>query len=445
MKKGIILVLSVLLILAFVPSCRNQIIPIPPYVSGGSGGDTTPPVQVEISETEAKQEAMDFAVDLGAIKNNISAAHPGEDLDRTDFEEENVSLYTNIGSINNAVSTVALAGKSFGVNDTIRLDINNDAFYVDNAWYIESGDLYLSNLALFYALATGSNVSVNGQTIYSFSEPTGTTYTSEAKWASNAPENCTVTPSSGDTFNVTVSARNVPMYSWVTGQTEKDVILGYVEYQYPNNPSKNSWKLIIGNGSGEGESQDNVNYFYGYGDDSEKYGSILVPSTAQNMIVINNGYVFDENGNFKGSFNQKYNVSPIIYSTKVGIVSGYENNSNAVESILFENKTLTITTNLNSMTEYQSDTPEQGSHKWLPVLVNTGFDTIEGNIKFNGQVGDKNAATEAKSVGGNDGDLVYWVPCDAKINDSTVNVTVTDNADHTLFQITKIVINDTSN
>lgn len=439
MKRTIIAVLSIILIAFAFTACRPTTVVVPVPDPDTPNVTPNPPVTEKVEDvitvTEADKATQDFVTDFIGIKDALSEEHAGETISSGDIT--GVDLYTKVASVNGSVSSVSMFGKTFEYGDTITLDINNNAFYEDRVWYVDNGSLYLSNLGLFQAIATGSDVVVDGTTIFDFPSKSGATYTSVAEWADNAPANCTVTPREGTEFDVQVSVRNVPMYSWYDGQSADDIILGYVEYQYEDS-SKDSWKLIIGSSAAEGEQPDNVNYFYGWGSGNDKY-----VESKETRTVVNTASVFDKDGTFKGTYSQTFNVTPVNYSARAG--EDGENNDSYVKSISFDPGTgiLTITADVDSMTAYESATEGQGTYKWIPVLFTTGFDTITENISVGGVNAKEADVTEAVSVGGEAGEFVYWVPCDKETIPANP-VIVNDKNDVELFRINSIVINSSN-
>lgn len=91
--------------------------------------------------------------------------------------------------------------------------------------------------------------------------------------------------------------------------------------------------------------------------------------------------------------------------------SDLETNHSAVTALTYEDGVFTLTADSEAMTSFESGNPQQGSHKWVGILITTGLSDIL-TTKYNGYQLQAVDVTEAKAVGGGDGDFILWLKCD---------------------------------
>ena len=91
--------------------------------------------------------------------------------------------------------------------------------------------------------------------------------------------------------------------------------------------------------------------------------------------------------------------------------STLETNHSAVTAVTYEDGVFTLTADTEAMISFESANPQQGSHKWVGILISTGLSDIL-TTKYNEYQLQAVDVTEAKAVGGGDGDLILWLKCD---------------------------------
>jgi hypothetical protein len=89
-------------------------------------------------------------------------------------------------------------------------------------------------------------------------------------------------------------------------------------------------------------------------------------------------------------------------------------NHSAVTSVTYENGVFTVSADTSAMTAFDSLNPTQGTHKWIGLLITTGRSDIL-TTKYNGYQLQAADVTEAKAVGGDDGDIILWLKCDEAV------------------------------
>lgn len=87
-------------------------------------------------------------------------------------------------------------------------------------------------------------------------------------------------------------------------------------------------------------------------------------------------------------------------------------NQAAVKSVTYVDGVATIDVVVDDLVEYASDDPNQGTHKWIGLDVNTGLDTIVGLIYNGSYTMAQSDVEEAASVALGAGHLVLWVKAD---------------------------------
>lgn len=95
--------------------------------------------------------------------------------------------------------------------------------------------------------------------------------------------------------------------------------------------------------------------------------------------------------------------------------SDLSTNHGAVTSVAYSDGVFTVTADISEMTPFASSNPAQGTHKWIGLLIGLGRDTIL-TIKYNDYLLQTTDVTEAKAVGGGDGDIILWLKCNEVIN-----------------------------
>jgi len=99
--------------------------------------------------------------------------------------------------------------------------------------------------------------------------------------------------------------------------------------------------------------------------------------------------------------------------------STYEANMAAVDSVAITDGKITITVDPDDLTAY-AGAEGYGTHKWIGVLITTGFDSIVG-MKLNGTALTSTDAQEAADHSGQAGDLSLYLGVDT-INGKTVTL-----------------------
>ena len=94
--------------------------------------------------------------------------------------------------------------------------------------------------------------------------------------------------------------------------------------------------------------------------------------------------------------------------------STLETNHSTVTAVTYEDGVFTLTADTEAMVSFESANPQQGSHKWVGILITTGLSDIL-TTKYNEYQLQAVDVTEAKAVGGGDGDLILWLKCDEVI------------------------------
>ncbi len=286
MKKGIVVLLSVLVVLAIVPSCTNYVPLIPgvtfPYPDGS--GKNEPVIDNPTAEVTVKEDSMDFMSDFIEKIPNIS-----------DNIEESADDYISLGKVSESVSSVYFGNFT---SKQLNVDLLNKGYYYRGSTYkVENGELFANKLAMAYAAAAGEKVVVNGETVYDFSgNHSGKEYTGyKGQWAEDAnKETCKYTQN-GNVFDVTVGDATKPFYSHF-GQKNGDIIIASASF---NGAAP---KLIVGKGSDNLVDGNNVNYFYWDTDNL---------ATEDNLEVVYNAYVFDgTSGSYLGHAEMLFNVEP---------------------------------------------------------------------------------------------------------------------------------------
>ena len=94
--------------------------------------------------------------------------------------------------------------------------------------------------------------------------------------------------------------------------------------------------------------------------------------------------------------------------------SALETNHSTVTAVTYEDGVFTLTADTEAMVSFESSNPHQGSHKWVGILITTGLSDIL-TTKYNEYQLQAVDVTEAKAVGGGDGDFILWLKCDEVI------------------------------
>lgn len=90
-------------------------------------------------------------------------------------------------------------------------------------------------------------------------------------------------------------------------------------------------------------------------------------------------------------------------------------NHGAVTSVAYADGVFTVTADISEMTPFDSSNPAQGVHKWIGLIIGIGRDTIL-TTKYNDYQLQAADVTEAKAVGGGDGDIILWLKCDEVVD-----------------------------
>ena len=83
-------------------------------------------------------------------------------------------------------------------------------------------------------------------------------------------------------------------------------------------------------------------------------------------------------------------------------------NHSKVQAVIIGEDVITIIVDPDELTESQSSDPAQGKHKWLGLEIGTGISDIT-KVKYNGESLTSADATEAASVGCQEGSFVLYV------------------------------------
>jgi len=90
-------------------------------------------------------------------------------------------------------------------------------------------------------------------------------------------------------------------------------------------------------------------------------------------------------------------------------------NQSKVTSITIEDSIITVAAPVSELIAFPSSNPDQGTHKWVGMLITTGLPDITA-VKYNGYQLTAADVTEAAAVGGSAGDIVMWLKCDEIVN-----------------------------
>lgn len=91
--------------------------------------------------------------------------------------------------------------------------------------------------------------------------------------------------------------------------------------------------------------------------------------------------------------------------------STLETNHSAVAAVTYEDGVFTLTADTEAMVSFESANPQQGSHKWVGILITTGLTDIK-SAQYNSHPLTEADISEAASVGGTTGDIVMWLKCE---------------------------------
>lgn len=90
--------------------------------------------------------------------------------------------------------------------------------------------------------------------------------------------------------------------------------------------------------------------------------------------------------------------------------------------IVADDSLIAVYVDLGKLVEYELD--DQGSAKWIGILIDTGADTVVG-LTYNGEVLDEADEAESSFVGGSAGTLVLWIKAE-ELLDVTKTITIGD-------------------
>lgn len=114
--------------------------------------------------------------------------------------------------------------------------------------------------------------------------------------------------------------------------------------------------------------------------------------------------------------------------------SDLETNHSAVTALTYEDGVFTLTADTEAMVSFESANPQQGSHKWVGILISTGLSDIL-TTKYNEYQLQAVDVTEAKAVGGGDGDLILWLKCDEVIQTPKVFTLTSPGYENKIFTV----------
>lgn len=86
-------------------------------------------------------------------------------------------------------------------------------------------------------------------------------------------------------------------------------------------------------------------------------------------------------------------------------------NQSKVSAVTIADGIISVTVDVEELVEFKSDNPNQGTHKWIGILITTGLTDIT-KIKYNGEQLTQADAIEAAATGGSSGDIIMWLKCD---------------------------------
>lgn len=109
-------------------------------------------------------------------------------------------------------------------------------------------------------------------------------------------------------------------------------------------------------------------------------------------------------------------VAKDLFDVTVGTITNVSgdiaNNHSKIESITFNEGTITIKVPLDELIAFDSNNPEQGIHKWIGLSIGTGQTSII-DVIYNGTYAFKQVdVDEATTVGCPAGSFVLWIKCD---------------------------------
>ena len=83
-------------------------------------------------------------------------------------------------------------------------------------------------------------------------------------------------------------------------------------------------------------------------------------------------------------------------------------NKAKVQSVTLADGVITVTVDVNELTESASSDPNQGTHKWVALEIGTGISDITG-VKLNGATLTEQDATDAQTAGCSSGSIVLYI------------------------------------
>lgn len=125
-------------------------------------------------------------------------------------------------------------------------------------------------------------------------------------------------------------------------------------------------------------------------------------------------------GTLKNDFNELITklkeagiVSKDLFDVTVGTITNVSgdiaNNHSKIESITFNEGTVTIKVPVDELIAFDSNNPEQGIHKWIGLSIGTGLNSII-DVIYNGSYYLTSAdVNEATTVGCPAGSFVLWI------------------------------------
>jgi hypothetical protein len=114
--------------------------------------------------------------------------------------------------------------------------------------------------------------------------------------------------------------------------------------------------------------------------------------------------------------------------------SDLETNHSTVSATSYNAGVFTLTADTEAMVSFESANPQQGSHKWLGILITTGLTDIK-SAQYNGYPLTEADVSEAASVGGIDGDLILWLKCDEVIQTPKVFTLTSPGYENKIFTV----------
>lgn len=114
-------------------------------------------------------------------------------------------------------------------------------------------------------------------------------------------------------------------------------------------------------------------------------------------------------------------------------------NNNCIKSISVNGDTATLEVDMNELKSYNSSNPDQGTAKWVGLIIETGENTLE-NVTYNGTALTAADIADATSVGAPAGAFVLWLKADVvQTTPKTITIGTVDGSKESRKVTIKIV------